>query len=64
MSKWANDHGRGQELTVAVILGTAQACSAGTPPELLNIAPSATESLYNIVDVVAEVVDVDDVVET
>lgn len=64
MIKWANDHRMGQGLTVAVTLKTAHACSAGTPPELLNIAPSATETLYNIVDVVAEVVDVDNVVET
>ena len=54
----------GQELTVAVTLRTAQAYSAGTPPELLNVALSATESLCNIVDVVAKVVDVDDVMET
>ena len=38
-------------------------CSAGTPPELLNISPSASESLYNIVNIIAEFMDLKDMVE-
>ena len=42
---------------------TPRARSAGAPSKLLNIAPSMTKSLYNIVDIVAEVVGINDIVE-
>ncbi len=51
-------------LTVVVVSNIPQAHSACTPPKLLNIAPSVTESSYNIVDVVAEVVRLHDIVES
>ena len=42
---------------------TIQECSAGTPTELLDISPSASKSLYNVVNVVAEFVNLSDVVK-
>ena len=40
-----------------------QACSAGTPTELLDLSPSASESLYNVENVIAKFMDLKDMVE-
>lgn len=61
--KLSQDQPMVQTLTVLVKSKAVQARSAGTPTELLNIAPSATESLDNIVDIIAEIMDVEDMVK-